>query len=221
MLLVEKYRKEAEALRTQLAKAKDLFAQFYQVLGAHDANENALDAALAASDGNFDFELCPYMAEVNADDLQEQLAKASEEIENLNLAFIERKALCRQAFDANEKLSKELAKANESVKYLEGKLYDTECCLLSSNDDLAKANERVADLEQEKNKYFESLCMHAQRIPESDWIHNKDAVALLNKFAIEKKIEGVNWFSEKYCDDEHSFLADKAIEQLRKEQSQC
>lgn len=83
---------------------------------------------------------------------------------------------------------------------------------------LAKANERVADLEQEKNKYFESLCMHAQRIPESDWGHNKDAVALLNKFAIEKKIEGVNWFSEKYCDDEHSFLADKAIEQLRKEQ---
>ena len=70
-------------LDSQLESAKNLFAQFYQVLGAHDANENALDAALAASDGNFDFELRPYVAEVDVDGLKEQLAKANERVKEL------------------------------------------------------------------------------------------------------------------------------------------
>lgn len=69
--LFENAGKEIGSLSEQLAKAKNLFAQFYQVLGAHYANESALDAALAASDGNFDFELCPYVAEVDVDGLQD------------------------------------------------------------------------------------------------------------------------------------------------------
>jgi len=88
MLLVEKYRKEAEALRTQLAKA-------------------------------------------------------NEKIENLNLAFIERKALCRQAFDANEKLSKELAKANERVDGLEKALANCADALYESDINHKKAINKI------------------------------------------------------------------------------
>lgn len=75
-------------LNAQLAKAKNLFAQFYQVLGAHNANENALDAALAASDGNFDFELCPYVAEVDVDGLRD-------ENEQLRIKLSGAEAACR------------------------------------------------------------------------------------------------------------------------------
>ena len=87
---VHSMKMEISRLERQLESAKNLFAQFYQVLGAHDANENVLDAALAASDGNFDFELCPYMAEVNVDDLQEQLAKANERVKELKKELVNR-----------------------------------------------------------------------------------------------------------------------------------
>ena len=70
-----------------------------------------------------------------------------------------------------------------------------------SDKQLAKANECVKELQWALFNL-------------DDYLSDK------NKFAIDKMIEGVNWFSEKYCDDEHSFLADKAIEQLRKEQEQ-
>lgn len=38
-----------------------------------------------------------------------------------------------------------------------------------------------------------------------------------SKFAIEQQIKALENFSEKYCDDEHSFLADKVINQLRQQ----
>lgn len=107
------------------------------------------------------------------------------------------------------------------------------------NAQLAKANERIVELEQElKNGIFEASCYDAdviQCLNKMAYEHNEKEIPRfrnkakrcaerigartsdLNKFAIEQKIEGVNWFSENYCDDEHSFLADKAIEQLRKE----
>lgn len=81
---------------------------------------------------------------------------------------------------------------------------------LELNKQLAKANERVEELEGQLQ--LTMLTTHEASF-ESDYGKKR-----LSKFAIEKKVEGVNWFSEKYCDDEHSFLADKAIEQLRKEQ---
>ena len=96
---------------------------------------------------------------------------------------------------------------------------------------LNEANERVAELEsqhqlltmrieplldmQEDGELY-ARCHLADDIYES--FVEGSSVDALNKFAIEKKVEGVNWFSENYCDDEHSFLADKAIEQLHKEQ---
>lgn len=92
---------ENEELKEQLEKAKSLFAQFYQVLGAHDANENALDAALAASDGNFDFELCPYVAEVDVDDLQEQLAKANERVKERHKELVSRYTTITELQQAN------------------------------------------------------------------------------------------------------------------------
>lgn len=77
---------------------------------------------------------------------------------------------------------------------------------------LAKANERVKDLTKENLSIVNGFNKYSFNDVKVDFS------AQLNKFAIEKKIEGVNWFSENYCDDEHSFLADKAIEQLHKEQ---
>lgn len=90
------------------------------------------------------------------------------------------------------------------------------------DDQLAKANERVAELDKKNNEYAICIIAICDRADIQDYLKNnptyENASAQLNKFAIEKKVEGVNWFSENYCDDEHSFLADKAIEQLRKEQ---
>jgi chromosome segregation ATPase len=106
---------EIDRLKAQLESAKNLFAQFYQVLGAHDANENALDAALAASDGNFDFELCPYVAEVDVDGLQD-------DNEQLRIKLSGAEAACRLLHEDKQVLSKELAKANERVKELEEEL---------------------------------------------------------------------------------------------------
>ena len=82
---------------------------------------------------------------------------------------------------------------------------------------LAKANERVKALEAERDKYFEALCMHAQRIPESDWSHNKDAVSLLNKFAIENQIKGAKALIYAFPLNASDQMKEW-VEQLRKEQ---
>lgn len=80
---------------------------------------------------------------------------------------------------------------------------------------LAKANGRISLLERVEKIFNES--------PELTFGDVKSGFSdELNKFAIEHQIKAVDWFSENYCDDEHSFLADKAIEQLRKGgESQC
>lgn len=68
-----------------------------------------------------------------------------------------------------EALRTQLEKANESVKYLEGKLYDTECCLLSSNDDLAKANERAAELENSNARMLHEVANQYDGNDSTEW----------------------------------------------------
>jgi len=88
----------------------------------------------------------------------------------------------------NETSDYEEVSMEELNEYIEG----LECQAEDLRAQLAKANERVKNLEAERDKYFEALCMHAQRIPESEWGHNKCAKEVLNKFAIEKKIEALD-----------------------------
>ena len=110
-----------------------------------------------------------------------------------------------------------IAKANESALFYKEQYEkaDRECTKLAMRK--AKANEREKDFiayMHDAQKWFD-------RHDPNGYLKSSHpkAIKALNKFAIEKKIEALNWFSENYCDDEHSFLADKAIEQLRKEQS--
>lgn len=104
-----------------------------------------------------------------------------------------------------EQLREQLAKDNECNENHEEKTADLLIQLAKSNanlatkeDELANANERIEELEKEKNKYFESLCMHAQRIPENEWSHKKDAKALLKKFAIESQAKAINAIKDKW-----------------------
>ena len=102
---------------------------------------------------------------------------------------------------------------------------------------LAKANERIAGLELNVKASKEFIAIARVMFLDLDEleVNSTEYADLLSdlftlfcggdefqryidQFAVDKKIEAVNWFSEKYCDDEHWFLADKAIEQLRKEQ---
>ncbi len=101
---------------------------------------------------------------------------------------------------------------------------------LELTEQLAKANERVGKLEKERSnlsaKYKKNVSVIGAFVSELTGkviilpkMRTKEEIEKsFNKFAIENQVKGVNWFSEKYCDDEHSFLADKAVEQLRKEQ---
>jgi len=146
-----------------------------------------------------------------------------------------------QLFDAFQNCHDELVDANERVEELElhansianalgfnaknnNRLATSVICtnirnLHSFSDCLSRIENAFLMVESETDEFGETsedvafskwgLTPHEYCIEFGKW---------LNKFAIEKKVEGVNWFSEKYCDDEHSFLADKAIEQLRKEQ---
>ena len=123
----------------------------------------------------------------------------------------------------NDIAKAELAKDKEDYKTLFS-------AFESCQDELKKANERVAELEKERSnlsaKYKKNVSVIGAFVSELTGkviilpkMRTKEEIEKsFNKFAIEKKIESVNWFSENYCDDEHSFLADKAIEQLRKEQ---
>lgn len=85
---------------------------------------------------------------------------------------------------------------------------------------LAKANERVAILEKERD--------HAQRMYNSllgDLSAGYGALSIpecesqLNKFAIEQQIKALEWFDENnLMEDETTTLLLERIEQLRKEQ---
>lgn len=80
---IAKLEEELANQRGEIESAKHLFSQLYQVLGAHDANENVLDAVIAATDGKFDFSLLPYFPLNDTDALNDKLAKANERIDYL------------------------------------------------------------------------------------------------------------------------------------------
>jgi hypothetical protein len=98
---------------SEIESAKNLFSQLYQVLGAHDANENVLDAVRAAADGKFDFNLLPYFPLNDTDALNNKLAKANERIEIY-------KGGISNAIDAIER--EDDSSAHDAVTYLESAL---------------------------------------------------------------------------------------------------
>ena len=98
------------------------------------------------------------------------------------------------------------------------------------NDDLKQkleTSERYLAATRDLLLMFAQSIDEAHRIAESP--SNKESIfsafdgtkykarERLNKFAIEQQIKALENFSEKYCDDEHSFLADKVINQLRQQ----
>lgn len=99
--------------REEIESAKHLFSQLYQVLGAHDANENVLDAVRAAADGKFGFSLLPYFPSNDTDALNDKLTKANERIEIY-------KGGISNAIDAIER--EDDSSAHDAVAYLESAL---------------------------------------------------------------------------------------------------
>lgn len=98
------------------------------------------------------------------------------------------------------------------------------------NDDLKQkleTSERYLAATRDLLLMFAQSIDEAHRIAESS--SNKESILSafdgtkykarerLNNFAIEQQIKALENFSEKYCDDEHSFLADKVINQLRQQ----
>lgn len=137
-------------------------------------------------------------------------------------------------------IRQQLAKASEENLKLEQRLKSTEELLISSNDDLAKANERVAELEAESMAFRAILDQTNKHHPDTDKMYVSgfnDAMRLfediylgephhaLNKFAIENQIESFSkWLCEvKFMEGLSARdVIDSAVEyqeQLRKEQA--
>ena len=92
----------------------------------------------------------------------------------------------------------------------------------------AELEKRLAEVERERDKLrcavataidvFDDYDMDVETYAPIKHVKMKQGLHdSLNKFAIEQQIKALENFSEKYCDDEHSFLADKVINQLRQQ----
>lgn len=117
-----------------------------------------------------------------------------------------------EEYDLMQEAAVEITQLRERVRELEK-------AVLEEIDNRDNRDEWLDALSDEVARYF-GVDIGEHSSANNPWNEALEAipVSTLNKFALEQKIEGVSWFSEKYCDDEHSFFADKAIEQLRKEQ---
>lgn len=123
--------------------------------------------------------------------------------------------------DIIEQLAEQLAKANERIEQLEEQ---NNFLKRPVNEQIKKANERVAELE-----LIVVAITHADEtgyVDDVGFVENWSQVcdetkALLNKFAIEKKVEGAKFYGEqvqKLGFNSVSKFTESVCEQLRKEQ---
>lgn len=124
-----------------------------------------------------------------------------------------------------ESLRTKLAKANEAASFYKEQYekVDRECTKLAMRE--AKTNERVKELESAVATAihtFDAYEMDVDTYPTIEHVKLKNGLlAHLNKFAIEKRIEGAEEYTA-YCQYSPTDSNRKEwAEQLRKEQTQC
>jgi DNA repair exonuclease SbcCD ATPase subunit len=116
-----------------------------------------------------------------------------------------------------DKLEKQLAKANERARELEKELKESE-------DDLDAAEQQLSSYENALEE-VQAVFVDSDACPLFEPFNPRNLSAWLNKFAIEKKIDGVQLVidalaSKVMLDTLIGFVINSVVEQLRKEQEQ-